>query len=314
MLEVENLTIQFASQGFTRTIIHDVSFTIPGNRITAFVGESGSGKSVTTYALSGITFKPPGIVSGKVILDGRCLYEIPCKDKKSVPVPWQEIRGRKIAYTTQEPRVSLDPLYTIGQHLAEQLKLAGTPARDIWKKSEDLLRTVRLDPARIMHAYGYELSGGMCQLATIAIALAASPKLLIADELTTFLDARFQESIIALILHLNRTLELTIIFVTHNLEIVRKVAGKVLVLYRGQLLEDIPAGELFRPGARLHPYTRMLLTKTDSGISRIPADPSGCSFAHRCPHYDLRSCSGETPPSMQSLGDDHRRRCARSDV
>jgi len=229
-------------------------------------------------------------------------------------VTWNEIRGRQIAYISQEPRTALDPLFTIGNHVTEQLKLAGIPSDEIADETQRLLSTVHLDPQRIMHSYSYEMSGGMCQLATIAMAIAARPKLLIADEPTTFLDARFQESVLALLKHLNKDESLTILFITHSLEIVEKLADRIIVMYRGVILEELSVDELFFQDTILHPYTRMLMESVDPGDERAISNYEGCSFAHRCPHYTPRTCQSEDLPPIRQISPDHYFRCARDDI
>jgi len=316
MLSVENLTIRFRICKHISTIVRKAGFSIPEHRITALVGESGSGKSVTALATLGIVFRPPGIVSGHVRFDGQTLYHITENDKDDSPkipgVTWNDIRGRQIAYISQEPRTALDPLFTIGSHIQEQLKLARIPAGEIADETNRLLRTVHLDPQRIDHSYSYELSGGMCQLATIAMAIAAQPKLLIADEPTTFLDARFQESVLSLLKHLNKEESLTILFITHSLDIVEKLADRVVVMYRGVILEELGVHELFSPESVLHPYTRMLMESVDPGEERAISNFEGCPFAHRCPHYTPRTCQSEDLPPVRRISPDHYFRCARN--
>ncbi len=312
MLHVEHLTVQFYSGDSIRTIVRDVGFHVPSGKITAIVGESGSGKTITTIALTGIAYQPPGIVSGKISFNGRCIFAVPGNGNGNPAMSFpRAVRGRKIAYIAQEPRLALDPLFTIGDMIKEQLILSGTPKKTAEKEIPLLLQRVGLDPERIRNAHSYALSGGMCQLATLAVALASKPELLIADEPTTFLDARFQEAVLALLKHLNRTEHLTIILVTHSMKIVRKLADHVIVMYSGEVLETISNAELFSNGTSVHPYTSLLLSEDNPGIHRKIPSTCSCVFADRCPDYQEKICCNTAPVKRIRTSRTHSVRCLR---
>jgi ABC-type dipeptide/oligopeptide/nickel transport system ATPase component len=314
MLRVENLTIQFKYQNASKCIVRDVCFHVPAGQFTAIVGESGSGKSVTALAITGFSYKSPGITTGKVTFDGNVLYSIGVPDHPDSVISdekWKLIRGNKISYITQEPRVSLNPLFTVGAHLEQQLSKLKLSKKARRQKAMDILESVNLNPRRTYSLYPYQLSGGMCQLATIAIAIAAEPSLIIADEPTTFLDARFQESILGLLYQLQKQTGTTILFITHSFHIVEKLADKLIVMFNGSVVEEISKNCLYSE-QWIHPYTKALLNQESFIGNPGAAEGSRCAFAERCSIYSPEICNRDTIPDAVVFGEEHICRCWRS--
>ena len=251
-------------------------------------------------------------MNGEVQFKGTTLYSVTRNGVSSAcKNDFKAIRGSEIAYVTQEPRISLDPLFTIGQHIEEHLKKTGICRRERRQKAYELLRMVRLNPDQVYGKFSYQLSGGMCQLATIAIAISTNPTLLIADEPTTFLDARFQESILALLLELQKNRNLTIMFITHSMQIVEKIADKVIVMYNGTVLEEMLSSIMFSEQMNIHPYTRMLLNRIDYSVNRKFETQQGCPFAERCLYFEKDKCYTSELMPMEKLSNNHRCRCVR---
>jgi ABC-type dipeptide/oligopeptide/nickel transport system ATPase component len=252
VLEVRHLTIRFGE----KIAVEDVSFQIADGETLAVVGESGSGKSVTALALTRLLPVPPArYAGGEILLDGQDLLKMPERDLRRV-------RGGQIAYIFQDPGTSLNPVFTVRQQLAESLALHRPEVpRDRRAQDAEIVRALTEvginEPERRMNAYPHELSGGMAQRVMIAMALACRPKLLVADEPTTALDATVQKQIMDLLRTLKAKYGMSILLITHNFSIIGGLADHVAVMFRGRLVESGQTEEVLR--APQHPYTRALL-------------------------------------------------------
>ena len=311
LLEVNDLSVSFLSDGKLLPAVSNVSFSVEEGEILALVGESGCGKSITCMSLARLLPGAARILGGEVKLKTG-----PGKTTDVMKLEGRElrkIRGGKIAYIFQEPSVSLNPVFRVGEQIAEALELHRPDVSDPWKEAEELLKKVGIpDPASRVRLYPHEMSGGMQQRVMIAMAIASHPALLIADEPTTALDVTIQAQILDLLLELRRTLGTSMILVTHNLGIVSETADRVAVMYAGRIVEMGKVRELI--DSPEHPYTRALLAAVpvlggDSGrLSTIPGSvplpaefPAGCRFSTRCERClqaspaERKRCRDEVP-------------------
>jgi peptide/nickel transport system ATP-binding protein len=315
VLSVDGLATEFAGDDGTVRVVDGVSFDVRAGETLGIVGESGCGKSVTALSIMGLLPKPAGrVVAGRVLLDGRDLAALP-------PEAMHAIRGRRISMIFQEPMTALNPVQRIGQQLVETLRLhadVGDRA-SARRRAVDLLAEVGIPaPDRRFDEYPHQLSGGMRQRVLIAIALACSPDVLIADEPTTALDVTIQAQILALIERLQAQRGMAVIFITHDLGVIAEIADEVVVMYAGKVVERAPVAALFaRP---LHPYTRALLESMPQlqthAKSRLPvikgmvpspnALPRGCRFANRC-RYATGEC--ELEPALAEVAATHWSAC-----
>ncbi|HEX3176884.1 MAG TPA: ABC transporter ATP-binding protein [Methylomirabilota bacterium] len=306
LLELRGLSTHYVSAGGARVTraVDDVSLTLERGRTLGIVGESGSGKS--TLALSIMRLLPPAAraVGGEIRFEGEDLL------RKSA-VEMRRIRGKRIAMILQDPMASLNPLFTIGDQVAESLRVhEGASRPTAWTRARGLLEAVRISaPAARMTEFPHQMSGGMRQRIVGAIAVACEPRLLIADEPTTSLDLTIQAQYLSLLRDLQRQHDLAMIFITHNLGIVAKMCDAVAVMYAGRVVEAGPIRQIFNKPA--HPYTRALLESvprlTDDTHARLPAiegqppdpsaPPAGCAFHPRCPVV-LERCREQAPPSV----------------
>jgi oligopeptide/dipeptide ABC transporter ATP-binding protein len=291
--------------------VEDVSFDLTRGETLGLVGESGSGKSVTALSIVGLILPPGRIAGGRVELDGVDLMRL------SEPA-MRRIRGRRIGFVFQEPMVALDPVYTIGAQIQETLAahdLARGPRA--WARALDLLDAVRIpDPPRRAREYAHQLSGGLRQRAMMALALAAEPDVLIADEPTTALDVTVQAEVLDLLRDLRRRFSLSVLLITHDLGVVAEMADRVAVMYAGRIVEYGPVAQVFSSPA--HPYTRGLfgsipgshpgarLRAIDGTVPPIGQWPPGCTFQPRCPDR-FEPCS--LPVTLFPVGADHEARC-----
>ncbi|WP_062351339.1 ABC transporter ATP-binding protein [Bacillus kwashiorkori] len=289
ILEVNNLrTSFFTSEGEVRAV-DGVSFSLPAGKTLGIVGESGSGKSITSLSLMRLIDHPGKIVGGEVIFKGEDLLK---KSKKEM----RHIRGNQISMIFQEPMTSLNPVYTIGDQIAESFQIhQGLSKRTAKIKAVEMLKLVGIpSPEKRVDQYPFELSGGMRQRVMIAMALACNPSLLIADEPTTALDVTIQAQILELIKDLQKRLNMSVIFITHDLGVVAETCDYVAVMYCGKVVEYSDVKTLFKNPK--HPYTVGLLNSLPrhdmdqedlvaiKGAVPSPFDmPKGCSFAPRCP-------------------------------
>ncbi len=300
LLAVENLRVEFPTRRGTLVAVHDVSFTIAPGEVLGVVGESGAGKSLTGAAIIGLIDPPGRIAAGRVLLAGRRIDSLPYEAMR-------RIRGREIGAIFQDPLTSLNPLYTIAQQLIETIRthldVSESAAR---ARAIALLEEVGIPAAarRIDH-YPHQFSGGMRQRVVIALALAANPKLIVADEPTTALDVSIQAQIIQLLKRLCRDHGTAVMLITHDMGVIAETADRVAVMYAGRLVEiGLVAEVINRPQ---HPYTvglmgsipkildeRARLTQIDGSMPRLTAVPSGCAFHPRCPHAFGR-CKRQRP-------------------
>jgi len=270
VLSIRDLTVAFGSDKHQTVVADRVSLDVCSGEVVALVGESGSGKTITALAILGLLPASGHVLSGTVMLDGRNLLEISEKQL-------QAVRGSKIGLISQEPMSSLDPAFRVGSQLAEVIRQHEPVSRRTARgRAIEMLRTVRLpDPEEVMHRYPYELSGGMAQRVVIALALAASPELLIADEPTTALDVTVQAEILDLLRSLQQSRRMAVIFVTHNLAVVADLCSRAIVMQGGRVVENCDVETLFaRPQ---HAYTKALLSATPSLIS-LDAAPGGAAI------------------------------------
>ena len=260
LLEVENLSVEFRSRGNVSRVVRGVSFALKRGEILAVVGESGSGKSVTSQALTGLLPEPPAcVMSGSVRLEGREILGLPERALR-------KIRGREIAYVFQDPLSSLNPSYTVGAQIEETLKIhvpALKSRRERRARVAETLAAVGIDPA-LAGSFPHEFSGGMQQRVMIAMALAAEPAVLVADEPTTALDVTIQKQIMDLLLALRERYGMSVLLITHNFGLVAQIADRVCVLFRGEKVEEGSAREVVL--SPREPYTRALL----ACVPRLP--------------------------------------------
>src|ERR687886_422360 len=322
LLEVKNLQTYFPTRAGVVRAVDGVSFHLDEGELLGLVGESGCGKSITALSVMRLIGPPGRVVGGEILFGGENLLEA-SEDRL------REIRGDDIAMIFQDPMTSLNPVYTVGEQIAEALRLHRKLSRKAAKAAAiEAMREVAIpDPGRRADDYPHQLSGGMRQRVMIAMALACDPKLLIADEPTTALDVTIQAQILELLNELRRTRELGVLLITHDLGVVAEVADRVAVMYTGRIVEESPVEELFaRPK---HPYTEGLLRsvpkltaedvakserlETIEGVVPSPtALPAGCHFAPRCQHRMPRCTEGDIP--LYELEGDVRVRCVLYDL
>jgi ABC-type dipeptide/oligopeptide/nickel transport system ATPase component len=252
MLEVKNLTVRFRTEDEDITAINSLSFALRAGETLAIVGESGSGKSVTGLALTKLLPEPPAIYeTGEILLEGRSVLTMGEGELR-------QIRGNQIAYVFQEPGTSLNPVYPLSQQIGEAIKEHRPDVRDVRREVLFWLDQVGItDPPKRIDDYPFQLSGGMQQRVMIAMALCCRPKILVADEPTTALDVTIQKQILDLFRVLKQRFQMGIILITHNFGIIRGLADKVAVMFRGRLVEFGEADSVLR--APQHPYTRALI-------------------------------------------------------
>jgi peptide/nickel transport system ATP-binding protein len=300
LLEVRHLRVEFASRRGALVAIDDVSFSIAPGEVLGVVGESGAGKSVTGAAIIGLIEPPGRIVGGEILLEGRRIDNLP-------PEAMRQIRGRKIGAIFQDPLTSLNPLYTVGRQLTETIQThLGLDDQAARNRAIALLESTGIPAAaqRIDH-YPHQFSGGMRQRVVIALALAAEPRLIVADEPTTALDVSIQAQIIGLIKNLCKEQGTAVMLVTHDMGVIAETADRVAVMYAGRVAEMGPVADVIhRPQ---HPYTvglmgsipsigedRERLAQIDGAMPRLNAIPKGCAFNPRCPKVMPR-CREERP-------------------
>ena len=305
LLEVTNLKTHFHTREGLVRAVDEVSFYLDRGELLGLVGESGCGKSITALSIMRLVGPPGKIVAGEILFEGRDLLKLSNAEMRSV-------RGDDIAMIFQDPMTSLNPVFTVGEQIAEALRLHRKLSRaDARKAAVEAMREVSIpDPELRANDYPHQLSGGMRQRVMIAMALACDPKLLIADEPTTALDVTIQAQILELLDHLRQTRELAVLLITHDLGVVAEVADRVAVMYTGKIVEESPVDELFaRPK---HPYTEGLLRSVpkltakdvvkqerlqtiEGMVPRPNALPPGCHFEPRCPYAMPRCRAGEIP-------------------
>ena len=318
LLEVDHLRTHFRTPDGIVRAVDGISFHVDAGEVLAIVGESGCGKSVTAMSILRLIPDPPGRSAGAIRFEGRDLLQATERDMR-------KIRGNDISMIFQEPMTSLNPVLTVGRQIGEALRLhQGLNKTDAIKRAIEALETVGIpEPARRVTQYPHELSGGMRQRVMIAMALACSPKLLIADEPTTALDVTVQAQILDLMRQLNARTGSALILITHDLGVVAEMAQRVVVMYGGRKVEEAPVATLY--AKPLHPYTRALLKSVPRlehggagvGQTRLAEIPgvvpslrdviAGCIFAPRC-GFATDRCRAAYPP-LEDHGGGHTVAC-----
>src|SRR5437660_6837678 len=317
LLEVKNLRTHFQTREGLVRAVDGVNFYLDRGEVLGLVGESGCGKSITALSIMRLVAPPGKIVSGEILFAGRDLLKLANAEMRGV-------RGNDVAMIFQDPMTSVHPVFTVGEQIAEALRLHRKLSRKAARKAAvDAMREVAIpDPELRAQDYPHQLSGGMRQRVMIAMALACDPKLLIADEPTTALDVTIQAQILELLNNLRRTRDLAVLLITHDLGVVAEVADRVAVMYTGKIVEESPVDELFaRPK---HPYTEGLLRSVpkltakdvarktrlqtiEGTVPRPTALPPGCHFEPRCT-FRMPRCRDEEIP-LYSVGADMLVRC-----
>lgn len=314
LIEVNDLDVSFEQAGGIARVLRGIDLSLTSGETHALVGESGSGKTVTSMCIMGLLPVPPGSINrGTINFQGRNLLILSETEKRTV-------RGKEIGMIFQDPSKYLNPAFKIGEQITESLILhLQMDRKKAIEQALEFLRLVGLRKSRrILRSYPHELSGGMKQRAMIAMAICCQPALLIADEPTTALDATLQLQILKLIQKLKATFSMGILFISHDLGLVREISDRISVIYAGKIVESAPSERLFENP--LHPYTRLLLLSIPDAARRgvrlkaIPGTvpdaehiPSGCSFHPRCPLAE-EGCRHEIPPVVE-YGDGHKTAC-----
>ena len=313
LLEVENLTVSFQTGDGVVRAVRGVSFAVEPGQTLGIVGESGSGKTVLTQTLLGLT--PGATITGKAIFDGTDLLQLSDGQMR-------EVRGARIAVIFQDPLTSLHPLYRVGWQIAEMIRAheKGVTKKQAAERAVELLGRVGIPhPAQRVNDYPHQFSGGMRQRAMIAMALSLSPRMIIADEPTTALDATVQAQILDLLLNLQRESDTALIMITHDLGVVADIADNVMVMYAGRAAEKGTKRDIFY--RQHHPYTKGLLESIPNSslagerlrpITGMPPSlinlPSGCKFHPRCA-YVMDRCLTEEPELRQIRDFSHLSAC-----
>jgi peptide/nickel transport system ATP-binding protein len=317
LLDVRGLKTHIATDDGWLHAVDGVDLTVDRGETVSVVGESGCGKSVTAMTVLKLLPMPPGrIVAGQVLWQGRDLVPLSADAMR-------QIRAKEIAIVFQEPMTSLNPVYSVGEQIAEVVRLhEGLSRKDATARAVEMLRRVKIPtPERRARDYPHQFSGGMRQRVMIAIALACTPKLLIADEPTTALDVTIQAQILDLLAELKGEFGMAVMLITHAMGVVAEVAQRVVVMYAGKVVEEASVGELFAHPR--HPYTQGLIRSipridTDAmqkvrletipgTVPRLIAPAEGCRFAPRC-KYAVAACTRATPP-LRTVAPGHKVAC-----
>ncbi|HEV8095750.1 MAG TPA: ABC transporter ATP-binding protein [Burkholderiales bacterium] len=305
LLAIEGLKTHFATDDGMIHAVDGVDLFVDRGETLGVVGESGCGKTVTALTVMKLVQMPPGrIVAGRILWQGRDLVPLDADEMRS-------IRAREIAIIFQEPMTSLNPVYTVGEQIAEVIRLhEGLGRRAAMEKTAEMLKLVHIPHAeQRVHDYPHQFSGGMRQRVMIAMALSCHPKLLIADEPTTALDVTIQAQILDLLGELKQKFGMAVMLITHAMGVVAETAQRVVVMYAGKVVEEARVADLF--ASPLHPYTQGLIRsipRVDTAATQkkrleqisgvVPSllePPPGCRFAPRC-RYARAICTAETPP------------------
>jgi peptide/nickel transport system ATP-binding protein len=301
LLEVDRLRVEFASRHGALVALDEVSFSIAPGEVLGVVGESGAGKSLTGAAIIGLLDPPGRVVSGQIRFDGRRIDNLPHEEMR-------KLRGRHIGAIFQDPLTSLNPLYTVGRQLTETIRvhlpMNETQARE--RAIRLLSETGIAAPEQRFDYYPHQFSGGMRQRVVIALALAANPRLVVADEPTTALDVSVQAQVIALLKRVCKEHGAAVMLITHDMGVIAETCDRVAVMYAGRVVEQGPVAAVIHAPA--HPYTAGLmgaipaidhdldrLVQIEGAMPRLNAIPSGCAFHPRCPRVMAR-CAHERPP------------------
>ncbi len=315
LLEVNNLTTAFDTDYGHVTSVDHVSFHVDRGETLCIVGESGCGKSVTSLSIMGLLGRGGAVVDGSALFEGKNLLDMSEKEL-------DQLRGNHISMIFQDPLTSLNPVFTVGNQIAESIKIhLKVSKKEAMERAEEILKKVGMpDVQEAVKKYPHMLSGGMRQRVMIAMALCCHPSLLIADEPTTALDVTIQAQIMSLIQQLKEEMDMSIMLITHDMGLVAEMADRVLVMYAGQVVEEAEVKELFR--SPRHPYTKALLGSVpnmyeskERKLSSIPGmvpeyydDMTGCRFADRCP-YRKEEC--DCPQPLLQISEGHKVKCWR---
>lgn len=315
LLRVDDLSVAFATERGDALAVDGVSFSLNRGEVLSLVGESGCGKSATAMSVLRLIPEPPGrIAGGRVVFDGQDLTAMAERDL-------EHIRGNRIGMVFQEPMTSLNPVFRVGEQIAEPLRVHRRMKRaDALAKAAALLDEVGIpDAAKRLRDFPHQLSGGMRQRVMIAMAVACEPDCIIADEPTTALDVTVQKQVLQLLTRLTRDRGNSLLLITHDLGVVHETADRVAVMYSGKIVEEAPVKALFANPS--HPYTRGLMLSRprldpSARHERLPsipgvvpnplARPEGCTFRDRCP-VAMAQCV--TPPPVEEVGPGHFSRC-----
>jgi peptide/nickel transport system ATP-binding protein len=313
MLEVRDLRLEFKTSRGSLKALNGITFDVQTGEVFGLVGETGCGKTVTGLSILRLLPRSASITGGEVRFEGADLLGLSQNEIEM-------LRGSRIAMIFQDPSTSLNPVFTVGSQIERVIRQHMNVSREQSRhKTLSVLSAVGLpDVERIMGSYPHQLSGGMQQRVMIAMALSCSPRLLIADEPTTALDVTIQAQILKLLRELQKTFDVSIILITHNLGVVAQTCDRLAVLYGGRVVENGPTGEIFNHPQ--HPYTRGLMSAIPTAESRgkkmatipgtVPSNPgamTGCTFAPRC-EFAMERCTKETPP-LYPVGEDHASAC-----
>jgi len=317
LLEVQNLKTYFFTEDGVVKAVDGVDFNIFPGEVLGLVGESGCGKSVTSLSIMRLIGVPGKVVEGEIFFEGRDLL-------KMSEAEMVDMRGNRISMIFQQPQSSLNPVFKVGDQVAEVLQIHQNMSKqESWVRAVDLLHLVGIaDPEKKAHAYPHEMSGGQAQRVMIAMALALNPQLLIADEPTTALDVTIQAQILDLLRDLSNRMSTSVILITHDLGVICEMADRVAVMYAGRIVEQSDIKSVFdRP---LHPYTQGLIAsipvlgKIKDRLDVIPGSvpnlvnlPEGCKFASRCRarlEHNLTLCT-EIEPDLLTVLPNHTVRC-----
>jgi oligopeptide/dipeptide ABC transporter ATP-binding protein len=307
LLDVRHLTTVFDVAGRALPAVDDVSFEVRKGETLGLVGESGSGKTMTALSILRLVEPPGRIAGGQILFEGRDLMRLAEREMRRV-------RGAGIALVFQEPMTALNPVFTVGDQIAEALTVHGLETRaGARRRAVELLGAVRVaDPERAARSYPHQLSGGMAQRVLIAIALSCRPSLVIADEPTTALDVTIQAQILDLLREMRQRFDLSMLLVSHDLGIIAGTADRIAVMYAGRIVEQGPVRSVFASPA--HPYTKALLLSIPRGdgggrlaaiegaVPAISDLPQGCAFAPRCADA-IPQCRLERPPETAAGAD-----------
>tara|TARA_Y100001934_G_scaffold282462_1_gene396297 strand:- start:5030 stop:6028 length:999 start_codon:yes stop_codon:yes gene_type:complete len=318
LLELDNVHVDFRTRDGTAHVLDGISFSLQAGETLGIVGESGCGKSMTALTIMGLVPTPPGrVAGGRVRLDGEDLIAAPESRMRAV-------RGNDISMVFQEPMTSLNPVYTVGEQIAETVRLhQGLDKQAAMQRAIDMLTAVGIPaPEQRVREYPHQLSGGMRQRVMIAIGLACDPRVLIADEPTTALDVTVQAQIFDLLIELKERTGTAIILITHDMGAIAEMTDRVIVMYAGRIVEEGPVDVIL--SEPLHPYTRGLINcvphlEAEPSLERQPlveipgvvppltALGSGCAFAPRCGHATDR-CTA-TAPTLRKSQENHQVSC-----
>jgi len=314
VLEIENLRVTFTGGAKPVRAVDGVDLTLGAGEVIALLGESGSGKSVTLRSILGLHPPRKSRIEGHIRVEGRDVMKL-------TPSQFADLRGKTVSMIFQEPMLVLDPVYTVGAQIVETICRHEPVSRaEARARALELFERVRIpSPSRRLDAYPHEMSGGMRQRAMIALALACKPRILLADEPTTALDATVQIQILLLLRELQRELGLAIVFVTHDIGVAVEVAERIAVMYAGRIVETGTVRDVIRTPR--HPYTIGLLSTRGHGgridghrLPSIPGSPPdlsdlppGCAFAPRCTQA-IAECA-HAAPEPRNVGRDQWVRC-----